>query len=260
MPGWLFDLITNYADERLLVISLAVFVAGVLRGFVGFGAALVTIPIISLLYGPLLALPIVTIMGLPSIFQLLPDAIRHSEWPIVGPIAAAVFVATPVGTLLLVSIDPGLMKIIIAGLVIAMVGFLAMGWRLHQQVPPGLLILSGTVGGLVQGAAGIGGPPVVAVALSREGNPERQRGNVLAVMTAIALSALPPLYWHGLLTADAIVIGLALVPVYSFATWIGSRYFRSGGQKHFRSSALVLLLVIGVVTLVLASLDYLGWS
>jgi uncharacterized membrane protein YfcA len=260
IPEWLSELINNHADERLVIVALAVFLAGFLRGFVGFGAALVSVPIISLMFGPLMALPIMTVMGLPSTFQLLPDAVRHSEWPIVGPIAAAVFIAAPFGTLLLVSLDPGLMKIVISGLVIVMVGFLAMGWRLAQQVPPSLLILSGTVGGLVQGAAGIGGPPVVAVALSRDGNPERQRGNVLAVMTAIALSAVPPLYWHGLFTTDAIVIGLALVPIYSFSTWIGSRYFRSSGQQYFRSSALAVLLVIGVVTLVFASLDYLRGS
>ncbi len=245
-------------DERLALIALAVVLAGFLRGFIGFGAALVTIPVVSLVFGPLMALPIVAIMGLPSTLQLLPDAVRHSEWPIVVPISLAVFVGAPIGTWVLVSVDQDLMKIIISALVIAMVGFLAMGWRLKQEVQRSLLFLSGIVGGLVQGAAGIGGPPVVAVALSRAGTPERQRGNVLAVMTAIALSSMPPLYYHELFTRGAIAIGLLLLPVYSLSTWLGSRYFNTGGQGYFRSTALVVLAAIGTATLIAASLDYIG--
>lgn len=245
-------------DLRLGIVALSTMLAGFLRGFIGFGAALVTIPIISLAYGPLVALPVVTIMGLPSVLQLLPDAIRHSEWPIVVPISAAVFIGAPLGTLVLVSIDPNLMKIVISVLVVAMVGFLAMRWQLKQKVPRSLLLASGLAGGLVQGAAGIGGPPVVAVALSRAGSPERQRGNVLALMTAIALSSLPPLLWHGLFTQGAVVIGLLLLPLYSAGTWLGSHFFSRGGQPYFRPAALVFLAIIGLATLVVASWEYFG--
>lgn len=255
---WISDTIGVAVDWRLSIIVLATVLAGFLRGFIGFGAALVTIPVISLVYGPLMALPIVTIMGLPSTLQLLPDAIRHSERPIVVPISLAVFMGAPVGTWVLVSVDQDLMKIVISLLVIAMVGFLLKGWRLRQQVHTSLLVLSGLTGGLVQGAAGIGGPPVVAVALSRTGSPQRQRGNVLAVMTAIALSSLPPLYWYGLFTPGAIVLGLLLLPVYSISTWFGSRYFKRDGQHHFRIAALSVLFAIGTATLIASSLDFFG--
>ncbi|MGI9477084.1 MAG: sulfite exporter TauE/SafE family protein [Hyphomicrobiaceae bacterium] len=243
-------------DGHLAVIALATLLAGFLRGFIGFGAALVTIPVISLVFGPHAALPIVTIMGLPSTLQLLPDAIRHSERAIVLPMAIAIFVMTPVGTWILIAVEQGLMKIIISAIVVLMVGFLAMGWSLKDEVSARVLLLAGTVGGLVQGAAGIGGPPVVAVALSRAGAPERQRGNVLAVMTAISLASLPPLYYFGLFTHHTLVIGLMLLPLYSFATWFGSRYFSGGGRKYFRGAALIVLAVIGLVTLVAALRDY----
>lgn len=253
IESWIDNLTAFGFDERLLLISLAVALAGFLRGFIGFGAALVSIPVISLVYGPQLALPIVTIMGIPTILQLLPDAVRHSEYPIVMPISLAVFIGTPIGTWVLVSVDPDLMKVVISLLVILMVCYLALGWQLKQQVPSSLLLLSGFAGGLIQGAAGIGGPPVVAIALSRAGSPDRQRGNVLAVMTTIASSSVPTLYYYGLITMQAVAIGVFLLPVYSISTWVGSRYFGTGGRDHFRSAALVVLAVIGVSTLVAAS-------
>jgi uncharacterized membrane protein YfcA len=256
--NWIESLTAIVFDERLLLIAVAVALAGFLRGFIGFGAALVSIPVISLVFGPQLALPIVTIMGIPSVLQLLPDAVRHSELPIVMPISFAVFLGTPIGTLVLVSVDPDLMKIVISLLVILMVGFLTLGWQLNQQVHPSILLLSGFTGGLIQGAAGIGGPPVVAIALSRAGSPDRQRGNVLAVMTAIVLSSVLPLYYYGLITLQVIAIGLVLFPIYSISTWIGSRYFGTGGRHHFRRAALLVLAVIGISTLIAACWQFAG--
>ena len=243
-------------DWRLGLIAGAVLVAGFLRGFIGFGAALVSVPVISLAFGPHIAVPVVTIMGLPSTVQLLPDALRHAERTIVLPMALAIFVATPIGTWVLVSVDQGIMKIAIAAAVVILVSFLAVGWKLKDKVSHGILLLAGAAGGLVQGAAGIGGPPVVAVALSRSGPPERQRGNVLGVMTAIVLSSLPPLFLYGLFTRQAIAIGLMLLPLYSISTWFGSRYFSGAGRGHFRRAALIMLAIIGITTLAIAVWDY----
>ena len=239
-------------DERFLLIAVTVALAGFLRGYIGFGAALISVPVISLVLGPHLAIPIVTIMGLPSVLQLLPAAVRNCELPIVTPISLAIFVGAPVGTWVLVVIDPDLMKIVISLLVILMVGYLALGWKLDQKVPTSILLLSGFFGGLIQGAAGIGGPPVVAVALSRTGSPEQQRGNVLAVMTAIVLSSLVPLYYYGLITTQAVAIGLLLFPIYSITTWVGSRYFGGRGREYFRRAALIVLAIIGTTTLAAA--------
>ncbi|MFY0611116.1 MAG: sulfite exporter TauE/SafE family protein [Hyphomicrobiaceae bacterium] len=257
---WVSELTGVTLDRHFAIIVLATLFAGFLRGFIGFGAALVTIPVISLVFGPHAAVPIVTVMGLPSTVQLLPDAIRYSERAIVVPMAIAIFAATPIGTWILIAVDQGLMKIVISAIVVSMVGFLAMGWSLKEKVSARILLFAGTVGGLVQGAAGIGGPPVVAVALSRAGAPERQRGNVLAVMTAISLSSLPPLYYYGLFTRQAIVIGLVLLPLYSFGTWFGSRFFSGGGAKYYRGAALIILAIIGLVTLMIALRDYLDIS
>ena len=258
LEQWIDSVSAIIVDDRFVLIAFAVALGGFLRGFVGFGAALASVPVISLVFGPQLALPIVTIMGLPSVVQLLPDAVRNCEPPIVIPISIAIFIGVPLGTWVLVSVDPDLMKIFIALLVLLMVGALALGWKLDQQVHASKLLLSGLVGGLVQGAAGIGGPPVVAIALSRAGSPERQRGNVLAVMTVIALCSLLSLYYFGLVTAQAVRIGLTLLPIYLAFSWIGSRYFSSGGRNYFRSAALAMLALISVTSLVVASWNYLG--
>jgi uncharacterized membrane protein YfcA len=137
-----------------------------------------------------------------------------------------------------------------------MVAMLARGWRLEGEASRTLLVSAGIAGGLIQGSAGIGGPPVVAVMLSRPGTPTQQRGNVLALMTVVSFSSLLPLWYFGLFTREAIVTGLLLLPVYGGAILAGSRYFASSGQRYFRNAALVMLGIIGVATLIAALRDY----
>ena len=244
-------------DARLAVVAVAVVIGGFMRGFVGFGGALVIVPVLSLAFGPKTAVAATSIMGLPAMLQLLPEAVRFSERPVVVPVGLATLLATPIGSWILVAADPGLMKIVISGLVVSMAAMLAVGWRPKREVGLAGLITAGVAGGLVQGSAGIGGPPVVAVALSRPGTAKAQRANVLALMTAITVSSFAPLLSWGLFTREALAIGILLLPVYLAATALGSRYFAQGGQRHFRGAALATLAAVGLGTLVAAIWRYL---
>jgi uncharacterized membrane protein YfcA len=244
-------------DARLVVVLIAVTIAGLLRGFVGFGAALISVPVFSLVLGPHAAIAVNAVMGLPAVLQLLPEAIRRAERPFVLPICVATFVAAPIGTWFLVAADPALMTVVISVLVLLMIAVLASGWRLRGRIGMGKLIAAGVTGGLVQGVAGVGGPPVVAVALSRPDEASQQRANVLALMTAVALSSILPLLYYGLFTRQTVLIALVLIPFYSAATALGARYFALGGQRHYRRAALATLATISIATLIASLRNYL---
>jgi len=128
------------------------------------------------------------------------------------------------------------------------IAILASGRRLKGHIGLSKLIAAGIAGGLVQGVAGVGGPPVVAVALSRPGEPSQERANVLALMTAISLSSTLPLVYYGRCTRQSVVIGLLLIPVYSVATALDARYFAVGGQSHSRRTAIATLATVAIAT------------
>ncbi len=248
-------LIGPVSAPALVVVAGAVLAAGFVRGFVGFGASLTIVMVLSVVFGPLVAVPIANLTGLPSTVQLLPTAVRHAERRFVVLFGLATFVAAPFGTWVLVSLGPAVMKIAISLFVLAVVAMLYQGWRL--TAPPGLPMLLGTgaASGLVQGAAGVGGPPAVAIALSRPGTPERQRANVIGTVTALSLCGLPALWHHGLLTRDVVLLSIALMPFYFAGSWLGARFFSDRGREHFRPAALIVLAAVGAITLGLAVRD-----
>ncbi len=230
----------------------AVLVAGFVRGFVGFGAALITVMVLSALLGPIVAVPVANLTGIPATVQLLPDAIRHADRKFVLPLGITTFAAAPFGTWVLVSLDPALMRIAISVFVLLVVLMLYQGWRLAKAPGMPILVGSGVAAGLVQGSAGVGGPAAVIVALSYPGTPVQQRANVIGCMAALNLCGLPALWLHGLLPWNVVMLSLVLFPFYSGGIWLGARYFNAQGQQYFRSAALLALAVTGVVTLVLA--------
>ena len=111
--------------------------------------------------------------------QLLPNGAHFAERPYVIPFGLASFAAAPLGAWVLVSIDPEIMKMAISIFVLVMVVMLYRGWRLPDRPGWALLLGAGAAAGFVQGAASVGGPPAVVVALSRAGTTQRQRANVI---------------------------------------------------------------------------------
>ena len=245
----------SYIQIGLIIGTMVL--AGFVRGFVGFGSSLIIVMVLSLVLEPLLAVPIAMLSGLPVMVQLLPNAIRYSEKAFVVPYGIAAFAAAPFGAIVLVSLDVAVMKMTISVFVLVMVALMYGNWRPAKN--PGLWVFlgAGAISGLLQGAAAVGGPPGVAVALSRPGTPQQQRANVIGAVTALSMCALLPVWYHGLFTREVIFISIAVTPIGKAATWVGARFFSRQGHRHFRNGALAALAVIGLITLTISIREFL---
>ena len=129
------ELLAVLPNFNLLLITIVIIViGGILRGFLGFGPALITIPILAYLYTPTEALVIHIIMEIPSTILLLPIAFRHSQLKQMLPMFTSMILAIPIGMLLIVTIDPQFMRMIISIIVLLLVFFLASGIELKASM------------------------------------------------------------------------------------------------------------------------------
>ena len=238
------------------LIALTVAFAGFLRGFVGFGAALIIAMVLSAILGPTLAVPIATLSGLPATLQLLHDARRHADAQFVLPFGVAAFVAAPAGAWVLVSLDAAVMRMLISTFVLLMVVLLVKGWHPFGRVTPKVSAIAGAAAGWVQGASSVSGPLAVLVALSRPGEAHVQRANVIGVVASLNMCGLLPFFFFDLFTLEVVIISLAIIPLYSGTTWLGARYFSAHGHQIFRTAALGAMAFIGVVTFGYALMDF----
>ena len=68
-----------------------------------------------------------------------------------------------------------------------MVALLASGWKPKGEINLLTMILGGGFSGLVNGAAGVGGPPFVTVLMARNDDAEITRSNIIITMGCMSL-------------------------------------------------------------------------
>ena len=256
MSNIILAIVDSFNLWDLLLIGSGILLAGIVRGFVGFGASLIIVMTASVILGPRSAVAIATLSGLPSMLQLLPIAIKKADRGFVIPFGLAAMIAAPFGTWLLVSIEPIFMKIGISVTVMCMVLMLYKDVKISAHSNKKFLIGVGIGAGLIQGSAGIGGPPAVAVALSKPGTTEEQRANVIGAVTALGICGIIPLWYHNLFTIQVIVTSVVFFPIYVASTWVGTRFFVKYGQSYFRNFSLIILTIISLATLIIAISNY----
>ena len=172
------DILSGHSIGALAATAGAVMLAGFLRGFVGFGGAVAIVLVMSAAYDPLIAIPVASLVGVPSTFQLLPSIIRDSDRKFVVGFSLAAVATAPLGGFVLVALDPASMKIILSVFVLVMVVPLYMEWRPPAGALAGLpgVLLTGVISGAIQGSASMGGPPAVVAALASAGPAQRTAG------------------------------------------------------------------------------------
>lgn len=226
--------------------------AGLMRGFTGFGAPLLLAPVLSVLYGPLVAVPVIVLMETPVSFQMAtPKVVRAVDWSLILPMAAGGLTFTPFGAYLLVWFSPDFLKNFIAGVMTGVVALLLAGWRYRGPRPWWATGIVGILSGLFKGSTSFGGPPVLLYLFSGPESAMTHRSNLILYIALMNAVALPSMWLADVLTAETLWLALLLWPFLMGSAWIGSRLFVRANDQLYRRIALGVLLVVGIGTLLL---------
>ena len=120
-------------DHRFWAALAIAVLAGVVRGFSGFGSAQIYIPLIAAVYSPRVAAVTLLLIDTVGAAPFTVRAFAYCTWREVLPIYIAAAIAAPFGTLALMVVDPIVLRWFIAILVLSLVGVLMSGWRYHGR-------------------------------------------------------------------------------------------------------------------------------
>lgn len=243
------SVLAGFGLWNLVFASAAVALAGLVRGFSGFGAAMISIPLLSLLFGPQTALATLTTMEMPAQIQLLRMSRRTADWKQAAPMALGGILALPLGTWILVSIDQEILRQVISAIVLALVALLASGYRHAIPRRLGMDVTVGGVAGFLNGATGLGGPPIIFYMLSGPYPPAAVRANITAFFQIGFVFVVASYAWFGVLTPQRMLLGALMAPFYMGGIWAGGKLFHLASEQTFRRIAYLLLTVIGAGTL-----------
>src|ERR1700749_2750046 len=134
-----------------IAICVIAFVAGTARGFSGFGAALIFMPLASSMASPRLVAALLLIIDLVAAAPLLPNAWREADRKATAIIVMGALIGVPLGTYFLTRLDPVTTRWIISCFVIALLLLLISGWRNRGRDYVPLSIGVGAVSGFCSG-------------------------------------------------------------------------------------------------------------
>jgi uncharacterized protein len=231
----------EFTTPTLILLALTAFAAGLSRGFSGFGAALIFVPLASGLIGPKLATPILAVIDLVFAAHLIPRAWKIGDRREVGVMFLGALVGIPLGTMMLRNFDPLTLRWMIAGIASVMFLLILSGWRYHGRPHPSATVGVGAISGLFGGIAQIGGPPVVAYWLGTGREPARLRANIILFFAASGLFSFLNYWWGGLLSEAVVKLSIVAGPGYGIGTYLGTHIFGLASPATFRTASLVLI-------------------
>ncbi|MCG7506558.1 sulfite exporter TauE/SafE family protein [Mesorhizobium retamae] len=243
------SLLAGTSNQAVLAIFAIGLIAGLARGFSGFGAALIFVPLASSVIGPKLAAPLLLVVDGVMSVGFLRGAWRLADKTNVFVMAIGALVGVPLGTYALAQLDPLIIRWSIIAIVVMLLLLLISGWRYDGRPRAHLTVAVGAISGLFSGAAQVGGPPVVAYWLGGGIPGNTVRANIILYFAVSSAITAVSYLWGGLITVPIITLAIVVAPSYGVGLWLGAHMFGIASETTFRRLCFGLIALSALISL-----------
>ena len=167
-----------HLDSLVLFVVVVSFGATLLRSTLGFGEALVAVPLLALVLPVKVAAPIAVLLSITVAAVIVAQDWRHVQVRSAVPLVLSTLIGIPLGLLLLRSVSEPTVKGLLGALV---VGFAVSALRSrgsYELTDDRLAWVFGVSAGVLGGAYGMNGPPLVVYGALRRWSPEHFRATL----------------------------------------------------------------------------------
>ena len=228
----------------LMFSAAALFAAAFVRGYSGFGFTAIAVVTLSIIIPPSTIVPVILLIEIVAGMSLLPSVWRHVDWRQFRWILFGAVLATPVGMMMLSELSGQVMRVVISSVVLIATCVIWLGFRIRKGESAASIVSAGVVSGAMNGAAGVGGLPLVVFFLSRDEKPGTARATLICFLIVLDIYTCSLATIEGLITFEVLQLAvLFLIPVI-LGTMFGNRQFLRSPQKSFRRVALVMLMLL----------------
>lgn len=246
MPEALFAALST---EGLIWLVLAVCVAGLVRGFSGFGSGMIIMPVASSVLSPVEAVIFLTAAELLGPLPNLRAAWRDGAPRDVGLLLIGVILALPFGLWFLSRVSPEGFGWVISTIVLVLLLLLMSGWRYKGELTQRLTVATGALGGFMTGFAGIPGPPVIMLYMASKLPIATIRANFLLYLLGIDLILFAMLWLSGMMVWKIILLGLLVGIPNLIANKLGALMFDPKAEALFRAVAYIVIAASAIIGL-----------
>ena len=218
----------------LWAVMAVLFIGAFVRTALGFGEALIAVPLLSLLMPVERAAPIAVLVSITIACVLLIRDWRKVEFRSALHLVFFTLLGIPLGLFLLVNVPEKLVKALL-GAVIAGFSFYCLFSKKTTRLKNNRLAwVFGTCAGVLGGAYGVNGPPIVVYGALRQWPPERFRATMQGYFLPTSIGIMIGYWSAGLWLPEVthyFVISLPIIALAIFAGCLAARLLN--GPKFF---------------------------
>lgn len=230
-----------FATEGLWLIALGTALAGLVRGFSGFGTAMIYLPFAAQVMDPIWVIVSLLAIDIVGPMPAVPRALRDGQPMDVVRLGIGAAIGVPIGMVVLFSISPEPFRYLTATLTFLLLIALVTGYRYRGHVGRKHTFGVGALGGLLGGAIGLAGPPIIFFYMARPLPVAAIRANILLYLVVIDVLMIAIFAWQGALELYPILIGVSVLPIYLLAIVVGSKIFDPERETVYRWVAYAII-------------------
>ena len=234
-----------FSDPLIIIAILVAFsLGGILKGATGAGAPIITIPVIAAFYDVRIAVIIMVIPNLlTNIGQLY--QFRKTILPKFFTLSFAIGggIGAFLGTILLANLSIKFLTLSVAFIVIVyiLLKLLVPSWKLTYEKAKKLVFLMGSLGGILQGTAGLSAPISITFLNSMKLERNQFIPTISVYFGVMSIFQMPTLYYYNFLNLEIILVScISTLVLLSFMP-IGSWIAKSVSKESFDKITLILL-------------------
>ena len=238
----MIDLFTDaFALPGLEWLAVAAIVAGVVRGFSGFGTAMIYLPVAGQILPPFEALMTLMVMDFFGPLPNVPRAIKDGHPGDVARLGVGLFIAFPIGIAVLAISDPQFFRYSVSIVALLLLVVLVSGFRYRCRVTKPMVYGVGLIGGFLGGVSGMPGPPVILFYMASAHSAAVIRANNMLYLIISDVALFVALLTQGYMDTKMLAVGAILTLPYMLANVVGAAIFKLGAERTYRVAAYVII-------------------
>lgn len=240
-------IVANLSLGMLAYCFAAVFVAGLIRGYCGFGFSALVVASLTLVLPPVEVIPFVFMLEIAASIGMLPTVWRWVDRRLLGWLLGGYVIGAPIGLYALTHVDEAVVRIIISIIILVISIAMLRGFVFRAANYAVSIFGTGIVSGAVNGVSAVGGMPVVLLMLANSVSAAITRASIVAFLMLGNIYATAFTYGAGIVTQDVLIRFVIFLFPMAIGVFFGSRQFVKSSPDSFK--ALALWLLIGLATL-----------
>ena len=236
--------------------AFIVLLASFVRAVSGFGYALIATPLLTFIFDAKSVVVMTVILSSATSILVLYHMRKHIDLKRVVFIGLGSVFGAPIGVYLLSRLDPSVIKLAIAALVIPFSVILLLGHS-HKFSRDTLGCgIAGFMGGILTASTSIGGPPVALFLLNQGLTPERFVGTMAVYLTFISVISIGAFSSLGMITTDLLTKVAILLPALFVGSYAGVKVLPKINVTLFKgiASSIICVSALAIIVSILVEL------